>query len=636
MPLTCPEKWSWERLSMLDVMRKNAGSLLIKIILGLIIVVFVLWGVGSPPSQKPKFVKVNDLTISQPQHSQAYTALLERARKFSGEIDEGMEGVIKQQALDQLINLRLLESEARNLNLQVSDQELLKAVADMPLFQQDGQFDPQRYRQVLQRNRIDTQQFESDVRTNLLVEKVRIYYTGSIKTSKEEARQWYRWQNKEVLIEYALFKADAKKDVEIGEEEIKSHFETNQQRYETPAQRKVRYLQFSPLSFESQVEISQEEIESYYESNTSEFDNPKTVEARHILIKAAQDADAEADAAAKQKAEDVFAKTQQNSDFEALAKEFSEGPTASQGGYLGAFERERMVKPFADQAFAMKAGEISTPVRTQFGYHIIKVEKVNEAKTATLEESTGQIREKLTDSKSENLAYEKAGEIFDAALANNDLEKLAKEYGLELKQTGAFSRGGPENVVDKSQFAQTAFELSLLELSDIVELGDSFYIMQVTEIADPRIPALEEVLEKVKQDLQKDKKDRMARQDAEAVLAKAKEGTGMAEQGQEVNTSDFFSRRQPIKGIGYDPAIFKAVFELTEQAPLASEVVKGQAGYYVINLKETRLPDDQKFEQEAETIISQLRQQKQTQYFQKWIEDLRNNSKIEMDKGFLG
>jgi peptidyl-prolyl cis-trans isomerase D len=162
------------------------------------------------------------------------------------------------------------------------------------------------------------------------------------------------------------------KDIEPTDEEIRNYFDQHKDTYKTDPQIKVRYLHVKPEDYADKVTVSEDDIQDYYEDNPEKFKSPKTVEARHILIKLNPDASAEEVENARQRSETVLDMAKEGQDFAELAKKYSEGPTKTQGGNLGAFRREAMVKPFADKAFSMKAGEISEPVRTRFGWHIIK------------------------------------------------------------------------------------------------------------------------------------------------------------------------------------------------------------------------------------------------------------------------
>jgi peptidyl-prolyl cis-trans isomerase D len=304
---------------------------------------------------------------------------------------------------------------------------------------------------------------------------------GAAKVSEAEARQWYDWQNTSVNIDYVLFEPSRYSDIKPSAEEISAYFETRKENYKTDPMVKVRYVVFDPEAYKTMASVEPDEITDYYESNISQFKTEKSVEARHILIKVDPDADQEADLAAKNRAEKIAKMAKAGQDFAELAKTHSEGPSKDNGGYLGTFQRSRMVKPFADKAFAMAAGEISEPVKTEFGWHIIKVESVEEASTKTLEQSKAQIISTLTDRKARNIAYDKAEQFYEVCFEKEDLVKNAKTFNLPVMETGSFSRRGPEALGnDKGLFANAAFALRVDEISDIQDIGDRYYLIQPT------------------------------------------------------------------------------------------------------------------------------------------------------------
>ncbi|MGD8888645.1 MAG: SurA N-terminal domain-containing protein, partial [Desulfobacterales bacterium] len=422
---------------MLSLMRKHAGSWLIKLILGAVVVVFVLWGVGSWTSQRSgRVATVNGDPISLEEFRITYKRLLEQVRQsFGNNLNEDLIKTLQlpKQAMDELINRNLMRQAAAELHLQVSDEELSRSIQDISAFQTAGVFDSRRYQTILDRNSMTPESFETNQRDALMIQKLNNIITSSVKISDQEVVQWYKWDNTEVDLDFVFFDPERYQDISTADEEMQTYFEDHKESYKNAPKIKVRYLKFEPKTFVSQVVVSDDEIEVYYEDHPDEFHNPKTVEARHILIKLNQDASPEEVAKAKERIEAVLQKAKDGQDFAELAKENSEDSSKDKGGYLGTFKRDAMVKPFSEKAFSMKAGELSDPVRTRFGWHIIKVEKVNEATTTSFADAKSDILQKLTDEGSKHLAYDAAESVYDAAFEGADLEAIAADRNLTIQ-----------------------------------------------------------------------------------------------------------------------------------------------------------------------------------------------------------
>ncbi len=274
---------------MLSLMRKHAGSWLIKVVLGAIVVVFVLWGVGSWTSQRSgRVATVNGETITVEEYRTTYKRLIEQVRQSFGnnaneELIRSLQ--LEQKALDQLVDNLLMRQAASELGLQVSDEDLSQSIRSISAFQVAGAFDPRRYQIILSNNNLTPESFETSQRDALLVQKLNTFITGSVKVPDQEALEWYTWNNTTVNLDFFLLIADRYPDMEIAAEEIQSYFDAHKDSYKTDPALKVRYLKFAPTSFESQVSISDDEIAEYYDEHPDEFQNPKTVEARHVLIK---------------------------------------------------------------------------------------------------------------------------------------------------------------------------------------------------------------------------------------------------------------------------------------------------------------------------------------------------------------
>ena len=364
---------------MLNLMRKHASSWIIKFLLAAIILVFIPWGVQRYTSQRSSRVAdVNGTIITLSDYRNAYNGLLEQVRQSFGNNlnDELIEALqLKKRALDQLVDRVIMLQAAEKLKIQVSDEELARTIRSIGAFQTAGVFDNQRYLGILSRTRLSPETFEEQQRESMIIDKLQGFIAGNIKVSDLEARQWYQWNNAEVDLDYVLIEPGQFKNIEPTADEVRDYFERHKENYKTDPEIKVRYLVLRPEDFAARVTVTEEDIREYYESNPEKFEEPKTVQARHILIKVAENATPEEVESARKRAEDVLKMAKEGQDFATLARKYSEGPTKAKGGELGTFRREAMVKPFADKAFSMEAGEISEPVRTRFGWHIIKGEK---------------------------------------------------------------------------------------------------------------------------------------------------------------------------------------------------------------------------------------------------------------------
>lgn len=629
---------------MLNLMRKHAKSWMIKIVVAVITCVFVLWGVGTfREKSRSQIAYVNGQPIFYEEFNQVYKNLIDQLQKtFGNALDEKMLKTlqVRRQALNQVIDKKLLLMEGTKLSFSVADREVAQAITQIPAFQIAGVFDGERYRDILSRFRLTPEQFEIDQKENMLLEKVRTFITSSVKVSQQETLEWYRWGRAEVNIDFVLFEPDKYEGIQATDEEIKVFFDQNKEAYKTEPKVKVRYLRFDPNTYKAKVNITDAEIKAYYEANPKEFETPQTVEARHILIKVDPDATPALVEAAHRKAMDIHQMAKGGQDFAALARTYSEGPTKDKGGYLGTFKKEDMVEPFAEKAFGMQTGEISEPVRTTYGWHIIKVEKMNPATQKSHQAAAEQIRAKLTAQMAQNLAYDDAEEIYDQSFEGDDLGLVVEDRKLEIHTTDFFTRLGPDKgFANPSQFAAAAFGLQEMEISEIQDLGDGYYIMQLNEKIEARIPELEAVEARVRTDIIKKKQDEKAAADAKAFLSAVKTKDQFAAEGQKRGLApirtDFFNRTGTIPNIGYETELTQAAFSLTEQRPIPENVIKGQKGYYVICFQARKTPDLQGFEAEKDVIKKNLLEQKKLKTFQNWVTTLKKRSDIRIEEKFL-
>lgn len=631
---------------MLRYMRENTGSWIIKILLGLVILVFIFLGMGSSRSKRHNTAAiVDDQAITMAEYQRSYDSVLEQMRRtFGKNLNEKMIKMlqIKKQALNRLIDERLLLKEADRLKVQVSDKELRDSLLGIPAFKRDGAFDLATYTRVLARNRLTPEMFEASQKQSLKQGKIRNLFLKNIVVSDMEAREWYEYNNMKISIDYLSFDPSAYKNIEPDNKKIYNYYNENQNLYKSPPMRKVEYLRFFPDDYSKEVKISSKAAKEYYDENMDKFNVPAEVEARHILIKVALDAPASDVEKAKLKADRIYKMAVKGDDFASLAKKFSQGPSGKNGGYLGKFTRNEMIKPFANKAFSMKKGEISEPVRTRFGWHIIKVEGVFPAYTKPFKDVASSIVKKLKINKMQNLAYDDAGKAFDAIIDGNSLKDASLATGRKIRETGPFTKKGAGlSMENAGKFAMTAFALPLNEISDIKEVKGAYYIIKPIEKIAPAVLDFDKVKQRVKQDLISKIQKENAKKDAEAFLAALKKDKNMSLQklaqarGLKVKSSKLFNRNEGIPDISGNRKITNAAFKLSSKNRVYPKVINAENNFYIIAFKDKKLPDQAEIEKNMDKVKKTLVRIKQGKILAAFLNDLRNNSTIKIEPGVV-
>jgi len=625
-------------------MRKSAGSWMIKILLFIIVVAFVLMGAGTFYAQRNrKVASVNGEKITAEQYQREYERLLTNIRnQFKGNISDALleKMNLKKHALDNLIEQVLLKQSAKRIGLRVSEKELVAAITRIPAFQHNGVFNQRQYQYVLRQNHMTPKVFETLQRDAMITGRVKNLVKNSVQISNAELKSYYDAENESVNLDFVVFDPAGFKDISATDAEIEAYFKAHGNDYETDPSIRVRYVVFSPDAYLKDVTVTDDEIEEYYGEHMDEFKTPETVTARHILLKLDKNADAVTVEKRRKEALEIMKKAKSGEDFAALAKKYSEGPSKDKGGFLGAFKRGDMVKPFSEAAFKMEPGEISEPVRTRFGWHIIKVEKHEKASVKPIEKVRDVIRGKLALQKARNLAYEKAEAAYDVSYDGDDLVKNAKHMGFTVKETGFFTKSkGPEGIPDARAFAGHAFELNEMEISDVIEIGGSYYLIQVLEKKSPEIPPLKDVKDRVTKDLLAVKRRDAAKAAAVAFLkdaSDAKEMAGPAKKaGLEIKSTGFFRKNDPIPEIGRNMDISEAAFKLGENKPFPDAPINSRGKFYVIEYKGRKLPDEKAFKADLDKTKKEFLALKESSRVEEWLSGLKKMAEIETNDRYI-
>jgi peptidyl-prolyl cis-trans isomerase D len=629
---------------MLSYLRENTGNWIIKIFLGIIVIVFVFLGVGSMSSNKNKNIAtIDDEPITFNEFQDAYKMVVEQMRtRFGDNLNDDLLKAlnVKQQAINSLIDRKLVEKEAEKLNILVSDKELQDALLSIKAFQIDGAFNLEQYKKVLGFNSTNPEIFEVSQRSAIKEKKVRDLVLSGITVSDMEARDWYIFQNTKVAVDFIKVDSNTFTDVIPNDVQIKKQYEDNKDMYKSQPSRKAVYLKFSPEDHKGELVVTDDHVKDFYEQNLDQFKVPEKVEARHILIKVDENADEAVVETARKQALEIYEKAAKGQDFSELAKELSQGPSRDNGGYVGIFDKASMVKPFGDKAFSMKPGEISKPIKTMFGWHIIKVMAKFEATVETLAQATEKIRTDLEVQEFQNMAYYQAGEAFDSVIDGDDLEQVALITKRKVMTTDYFSGNGEGlDLEDSAGFAQAAFSLVNDEISDVKQLGNNFYLIKVIEKTEPEVLTLETVKESIVLTLTAKFQKEAARKAAQTLAEKAKTAGSIEQLAREndkiLATTNLFTRNESIEPIGSAPELVKAAFTLGLENPVHPAVLETAKGLYIIGFKDRQVPKDEIVDENLQKMKQEIARRKQGQYYASWIEELKTKTKIEINSKYL-
>ena len=622
---------------MLDFMRKHAQSWMIKAALGAVVVVFIFWGIWAPnEGRQRELLKIGDRIITVAEAKNYYQNMRDRyqslyGEKFTEEMAKKLN--LKERAVKDLVNRVLLLQEARRLGLRATDEEMEASIHGNPAFQKDGVFDQATYTRALQRVRLTAKDFEASQKEMLLINKLQGLILSSVMVSDQEVLEAYRQGFEKINLDMISLNPAEFKDVSLTPEEVKESFSKHKEEFKLPAKVKVRYLSFDPKDYMKQIPVSSKEIEDYYQNNKEKFGQPTRVKVRHILIKA-EAQDKEGSAKAKQKAESIREEAAKGKDFAPLAKQYSEDPgTKDGGGEIGYISKGMVVPEFEQAAFSMKVGEISSVIQTPYGFHILKVDEIQEASTQPLAKVKDQIEVLLKNRQARGMAYDQADQAFAQASKDKSLDKFAAEKKLTVKETPLFSADDKMDLDPKLK--GLALSMGKGDISPALRVGETFAVMQAMEKQEARIPELKEVEGQATEALRKEKQKEKALAKAKEILEKLKKGTDFkslaAQEGLKVEGTGFFPRASAPPKISGSEELRKALLTLSLKSPYPEAPIFQDGKYSILHLKEVQGIDPAQFNAQKENYRRSLLMQKQETLVTNWMEDLLAQAKARGD-----
>lgn len=603
--------------------------------------IFFVWGVGDKAQEAFYAVKVDKTVVTDAQFRQKVEDTRNQFRQlFGNNIDDVLQGsTIERTVMDTLINEALLRNEAARLEIPVSDAEVAANLQGMQTFQTDGKFDPQLYVQILARNRLIPQIFEESLRQDILLQKIQMLIQDSVAVSDEEINKEFVYQNTEASIRFLELAAeDFRTQVEVTDEALEAFFEEYKEAYRVPAQADFIYTVFDENEIKDEYKATDAEIEDFFVRNKEALKEPAKVSAAHILLKVDNWDDELAANEIYKKAKDIREQIVNGADFAEMAKKYSEDSTAANGGELGYFTKGQMVPEFENAAFSTESGQISEVVKTQFGFHIIKVTDNVAEKDPTLDEARETIASLIEDQKSgsafRNYVYDIYREILNKSnitAYNKDAEEKLEVH--EIK--GLTATGNVAPLIGLSDTASRLLAMTKSEVSQVTDVGGLKIIFEMTEKYDSYIPEFADVKDQVAEHFIQVKSLEMAQ-------AKAKEASELGSMDKAANmlkksytTTPKFMRNDPISGLGLNPRLMEDIFSSDAEAFLNDTYTVG-GNVFIVQVKEITEPDPASItDSQKEQIEAALYGVKSEAALSGYVQNLRSKAKIEVSPRYL-
>jgi peptidyl-prolyl cis-trans isomerase D len=545
---------------------------------------------------------------------------------------------LSKRAVDQLIGEKVLLAEAHRLGLRATDEEVsddLQHGRYAAYFFPDGKFIGQsEYEAKLNNAGLTIQTFESAVKEELAVDKLRDLISGSATVSDLDVRREFEQRNIKVKFDYAvLTREDVLKTIHPSDAELKAFYEHNKAGYNNaiPEKRKVQYALIDAAKVQAQTQVTHDELQAYYNQHRDDYRIPEQVNIRHILIKtpvpgADGKVDPKAIEAARTKAEEVLKQLKAGAKFEDLAKKYSEDTSASNGGSLGWIGQGRTLPEFDKAAFSLPKGGTSDLVQTSAGFHIIHVDDKQAGGMKSLDEATAQIVPIVKQQDTAKAIESLSRDLLNAARANG-LEKAAAVKGLQVVTTDFISRTDSlPGIGNAPQFADAVFAAAEKSPPDQVELPQATAIFQVLAVKPPATPTFDEIRSRVESEFKNERASTLLSQKTQELSDRAKASHDLKkaakEAGATVKTSDFVAQDGQVPDIGAMTGSASVAFTMKPgeiSAPLA-----GGGNGVVLSVLEVQQPTAEDFAAKHDEIRDTLRSNKQNEMFVVFLSNLRD------------
>jgi peptidyl-prolyl cis-trans isomerase D len=610
---------------MLQAIRDGLTGWVVWFIVGLICIPFAFVGIESfrTGGSDPVVAKVGSQEITQAQLSAGFD---QRYRQLQALLGENFRPEMFDQTrfratvLQDMAQEALLRQYAQDAGFRASDAALFNYLRTIPVFQRDGQFSTEAYKAALSRQGLTPERFESQLRSALEIDQMREAVIESAFVTAADAAQ--AWRLAQQTRELTVLNFEASRylaAVKVSDEEIAARYERDKARFTSPERIQLAYIELAQADLARAEPPSSDVLRVLYDAEkASRLTTPEERKARHILVSFGDDKDA-----ARQKIEALAARLKQGTSFAELARTESQDPgSKDQGGDLGWIKRGQMVERFESALFALQPGEISAPVETEFGFHLIRLDELKAARTRAFEDA--EVQRELTElylGRERERRFQELQEQLEVLAFENpaSLEPAAKALDLQIRTTGWFQRSGAQasGIAADDGVRAAAFSAEVLEdgeNSKLIALEPGrVVVIRKADYEPERQKALDEVAEQITQSLREEAARARALEAARSAAQALREGgraTAVArDAGARLQTPGWVGREQS----GVDPAVLERLFRLPRPQPeqsVVAEVALASGDVSVVMLTGVRDPGPADAQNaEFQRLRAQLRDQ---------------------------
>ncbi|HEY6360108.1 MAG TPA: peptidyl-prolyl cis-trans isomerase [Vicinamibacterales bacterium] len=639
-------------MTMLDRMRRHKNWL--KWSLGLVVLTFIAFYatdfVNTPTSTIAGTAAPNEVvaeiegrTLTAGEFQRRYlTQMQAYTTAYGGNVNEQLlkQLGIDRQILQQMIDEQAALAEAERQGIRVSDEELAQQIFAIPGLQENGRFIGEaRYEQLLrsQRPPMTKFDFEQNLRRSMMIDKLRAVLTDWMAVSEPELEREYKQRNEKVKLQVVALTADRFRDqVTVTDQDVETFFNQRQAEYRMGEQRRVRMLLLDRDAARAKVNITPAEVETYYKNNTQQYQTPEQVRASHILFNTA----GKDEAAVQKQAEEILKRAQAGEDFAALAKQYSEDEGSKvNGGDLDYFARGRMVPEFEQAAFNTEPGQITNLVKSQFGFHIIKVVDKRAATTTPLDSVRAQIQDNLAWQRVDQQLNGQSTRVAGRLKTPADLDTVAKENGLTVVESGFFQRGDPVPGLGAApSVSASAFTLADNVVSGALQTPRGPVFVTVSGKRDPYVPKLDEVKDRVREDLIRSRATDLSRQRAGQIAAALKAVAGnftaaAKAQGLEAKDTELVARASALPDVGVSPEVDKVAFSMP--AGSVSDPITTGDGTVIVRVVERDEVTPEEFRPAKETFRTELLNERRGRFFTAYMNRAKEKMAIEINNDVI-